>query len=74
MAFLNNCHFGHFYKKMAILFFGNFREKNGNFLAIFGHLIGNFPEGQVTRAGYWLDIKKKSQVFGNFLTFNWQFS
>ena len=30
---------------MAI--FGNFREKSGNFLTIFGHLIGNFPEGQI---------------------------
>ena len=24
-----------------------FEKKNGYFLAIFGHLIGNFPEGQI---------------------------
>ena len=48
MSILNNCHL-EIFEKIAI--FGNFREKKGNFLEIFGHLIGNFPEGQlVTRA------------------------
>jgi len=44
--FLKTWHFlAIFEKKMAI--FWQFLRKNGIFLAIFGLLNGNFPEGQV---------------------------
>ena len=57
MSILNNCHWGIFEKNGIFWqfsqkkwqFSGNFGEKNGNFLAILGHLIGNFPEVQVPR-------------------------
>ena len=39
--------FGNFREKIAI--FWQFLRKNGNILAIFGHLNGIFPEGQVNR-------------------------
>ena len=50
MSFLNNCHFGNFWQfsRKKWQFSGNFWEKNSNFLAIFGLLNGNFPEGQDT--------------------------
>ena len=55
MSFLNNCHFGNFWKNGIFWqfsskkwqFSGNILEKNGNFLSIFGHSIGNFPEGKL---------------------------